>query len=223
MTSPPDHPRSRGVYTISIPLLPHERGSSPLARGLLHDLADPHQVLGIIPARAGFTRPLSRPAPASTDHPRSRGVYKLKELSPILGPGSSPLARGLLALRHLVFRGLRIIPARAGFTPDRSGPPDGLRDHPRSRGVYANCVHAAALLVGSSPLARGLRSHPGSWALAQRIIPARAGFTLISLWAHGAPPDHPRSRGVYSNPPPRKGNPMGSSPLARGLLCPMFR
>jgi len=55
---PPDHPRSRGVYHDS----PHRKsllhGSSPLARGLPWWLVVGGWWLGIIPARAGFTRRL---------------------------------------------------------------------------------------------------------------------------------------------------------------------
>ena len=32
----------------------------------------------------------------------------------------------------------------------------------------------------------------------RRIIPARAGFTVISVRVTATPADHPRSRGVYS-------------------------
>ena len=77
-----------------------------------------------------------------------------------------------------------------------------------------------ASAMGSSPLARGLRSR--LWVGVRRnwIIPARAGFTAQERLPRGDLPDHPRSRGVY-----RKGISFvllsaGSSPLARGLLRP---
>ena len=111
-----------------------ERGSSPLARGLL----EPRPVnLGgarIIPARAGFT-PASPASPA--DHPRSRGVYVVGWLPKLGTRGSSPLARGLLEPRPVDLGGARIIPARAGFTVERGMSVALLRDHPRSRGVYS--------------------------------------------------------------------------------------
>ena len=75
LTSGPDHPRSRGVYSGSPPTSTETRGSSPLARGLPGRRISPLRPPRIIPARAGFTRfplPPVRPAP---DHPRSRGVY----------------------------------------------------------------------------------------------------------------------------------------------------
>ena len=55
-----DHPRSRGVYSGRGPTSSSAVGSSPLARGLqgLDGLRGGRR--GIIPARAGFTRPCER-------------------------------------------------------------------------------------------------------------------------------------------------------------------
>ena len=50
--------------------------------------------------------------------------------------GSSPLARGLHTWRAGKQLSERIIPARAGFTPELRALVALLRDHPRSRGVY---------------------------------------------------------------------------------------
>ena len=54
-----DHPRSRGVYSAIFALIPAIAGSSPLARGLLGQSGGEAFNYGIIPARAGFTRPFS--------------------------------------------------------------------------------------------------------------------------------------------------------------------
>ena len=52
-----------------------------------------------------------------------------------------------------------------------------MRDHPRSRGVYTSgCIRCPAR-VGSSPLARGLRTGGRAPDTQAGIIPARAGFT----------------------------------------------
>ena len=51
----------------------------------------------------------------------------------------------------------------------------------------------------------------------RRIIPARAGFTVLPSTVWMVDPDHPRSRGVYSYFVSKKGPYEGSSPLARGL------
>ena len=52
---PRDHPRSRGVYTNTVPFTYRDGGSSPLARGLHAYDQVKEGDLGIIPARAGFT------------------------------------------------------------------------------------------------------------------------------------------------------------------------
>ena len=111
--------------------------------------------------------------------------------------GSSPLARGLLPGLVGDGHGIRIIPARAGFT-NREPRSILLRgDHPRSRGVYAFMAPFRSPTIGSSPLARGL---PVTESLAftdPRIIPARAGFTENVPLTFSVRGDHPRSRGVY--------------------------
>ena len=155
--TPMDHPRSRGVYRILGIPYSGTPGSSPLARGL------PMVVLllgvdrGIIPARAGFTRPRRRPRTCAWDHPRSRGVYRVRGRRPRAQPGSSPLARGLRSTRGGRCSRVRIIPARAGFTASRFVLCLCVWDHLRSRGVYP-----------------AVPRRPG---LPRRIIPARAGFT----------------------------------------------
>ena len=97
-----DHPRSRGVYCLTRSL------STPPC--------------WIIPARAGFTRRASARSPAAPDHPRSRGVYLLDRVRYGAEPGSSPLARGLQLIGTASADPHRIIPARAGFTPDDEEP-----------------------------------------------------------------------------------------------------
>ena len=131
-----DHPRSRGVYK-SYTIDPNGTvGSSPLARGLPYGVMVPPASAGIIPARAGFTGTAHASTARRPDHPRSRGVYISLPPSPMRMAGSSPLARGLLVLVAVLGRPLRIIPARAGFTPARPARWRACWDHPRSRGVY---------------------------------------------------------------------------------------
>ena len=132
-----DHPRSRGVYTRSPSGCSHERR--------------------IIPARAGFTTRSATRSLTVWDHPRSRGVYTLGIYSLTLSSGSSPLARGLPRIVLNVDRRRRIIPARAGFTTLATRSTGTLTDHPRSRGVYQPPRSAPPGILGSSPLARGLR------------------------------------------------------------------
>ena len=213
----PDHPRSRGVYSASISRSLACTGSSPLARGLLSGEPTVGEPTRIIPARAGFTPPRLGGRRSHPDHPRSRGVYVWPCRGPPAIRGSSPLARGLPAEIIWSSDRLRIIPARAGFTPRRPPWPTRPRDHPRSRGVYAEENALSASARGSSPLARGLLVGAGQVHVAPGIIPARAGFTPRPTRTPGRSSDHPRSRGVYSTGSPRPGAACGSSPLARGL------
>ena len=212
-----DHPRSRGVYTRAICCPARTLGSSPLARGLQPGHRVSYAALGIIPARAGFTPRSPARDGAGTDHPRSRGVYAAAVVPAAQEWGSSPLARGLLDDHAHVPDPARIIPARAGFTSSSGTGRTTTTDHPRSRGVYQFQHPFVFKSLGSSPLARGLRDQGGPDRHGTGIIPARAGFTGEGHGAHGVPPDHPRSRGVYGRSR-RTGRPTaGSSPLARGL------
>ena len=110
-----------------------------------------------------------------------------------------------------------IIPARAGFTPPAVARRRGPWDHPRSRGVYPFTYVCSGLILGSSPLARGLQDTFRFEGQSGRIIPARAGFTRGLLLGSRRQRDHPRSRGVYTGPPTPARQKQGSSPLARGL------
>ena len=172
-------------------------GSSPLARGLRDIRLLRGQTIGIIPARAGFTP--GRPPAARTpkDHPRSRGVYGGESWASWTRRGSSPLARGLHVGRARTPPAAGIIPARAGFTWDAASSGNHTGDHPRSRGVYVISGWDNYVTAGSSPLARGLPAAEMPAHTHRRIIPARAGFTVIASKALPMAWDHPRSRGVY--------------------------
>ena len=176
--------------------------------------------MGIIPARAGFTLAGSDPGDRPEDHPRSRGVYTAPRSRGGSGPGSSPLARGLLAAVLVLAVGVGIIPARAGFTVPAATSGRRAGDHPRSRGVYSSTPPTALSAAGSSPLARGLREGPPGEHQQRRIIPARAGFTRPRRGDGCGGQDHPRSRGVYYGAGRTYGFGAGSSPLARGLRGP---
>ena len=175
------------------------------------------KILGIIPARAGFTPVPSSGTQGNQDHPRSRGVYTSPTRSGTSSGGSSPLARGLLFCIGVFFSIVRIIPARAGFTRPHREARDARPDHPRSRGVYHPKRTFMRGEAGSSPLARGLLYHEQVVVDVVGIIPARAGFTSSSPTSWIPRQDHPRSRGVYGIAAAHTAGHTGSSPLARGL------
>ena len=193
------------------------RGSSPLARGLPVQYGTVFTTPGIIPARAGFTGPHRPGGGAPADHPRSRGVYRVKAARSRGGVGSSPLARGLPRGPPTPSPWARIIPARAGFTLPSPTEYLYLWDHPRSRGVYRISSIMHSTVSGSSPLARGLPGLDSPSRGEYRIIPARAGFTFPYTQPILTREDHPRSRGVYRDSYSHMHITPGSSPLARGL------
>ena len=176
-----DHPRSRGVYHCEDDGMTSIEGSSPLARGLRVSSKPAWGYGRIIPARAGFTNRNDGVLPSFWDHPRSRGVYGVKGKGRSGSVGSSPLARGLPVCRMVVTVRVRIIPARAGFTPTSTSSRRPSEDHPRSRGVYAASRDHIIDPGGSSPLARGLPPHSCDHGGGGGIIPARAGFTSRPL------------------------------------------
>ena len=195
-------------------------GSSPLARGLPPGRGVPGRSGGIIPARAGFTMTTTTVASWTTDHPRSRGVYRPKRPPRRPRCGSSPLARGLLAVLCGECTAHGIIPARAGFT--RLGAHPRLRgvDHPRSRGVYAAWAAVRVESGGSSPLARGLPLGHALHALRGGIIPARAGFTFhITFSERSLFGSSPLARGLHLLGA-RSGQAPGIIPARAGFTCP---
>ena len=113
----------------------------------------------------------------ASDHPRSRGVYVISDVVEYVNEGSSPLARGLRAMRSCEALDCGIIPARAGFTGGLADSEQLVQDHPRSRGVYEGTTIDEMRRIGSSPLARGLLVPVLGRMCTRRIIPARAGFT----------------------------------------------
>ena len=185
-------------------------GSSPLARGLPVDEVAGTGLAGIIPARAGFTSRRRPPSPRSEDHPRSRGVYGGGVARGRCVGGSSPLARGLLQTPRTSHPAGRIIPARAGFTHPCSARAVPSSDHPRSRGVYGRIVRGEDPLRGSSPLARGLPQRRRRRQCPDRIIPARAGFTLADRW-------YPNEPVVYQTPAAFTADPGPAPPGRRSV------
>ena len=129
-----DHPRMRGVYSLS---------------------SDSGVSSWIIPACAGFTASVPGSGRGRPDHPRMRGVYRAAPGPGARRPGSSPHARGLRGLGGDQGAGLGIIPACAGFTVQGARDPVTPRDHPRMRGVYGGDHVGLGELGGIIPACAG--------------------------------------------------------------------
>ena len=137
--------------------------------------------------------------------------------------GSSPLARGTRCLCAVGRAGLRLIPARAGNTPEIDLATNWHAAHPRSRGEHRTRSAPDSPIVGSSPLARGTLLSRITVPAGDRLIPARAGNTYAISSFSATSSAHPRSRGEHGMRMPRVSPSCGSSPLARGTLTPTTR
>ena len=211
-----DHPRERGEHAVEVTAMPEGAGSSLRARGALHGLLSGAADLRIIPASAGSTPGLPRPASPWPDHPRERGEHHRH--TPTWRPrdGSSPRARGALYLRCHGATDARIIPASAGSTWERRSRRCSRGDHPRERGEHDVHVFLTRKLNGSSPRARGAPRRSIAEVAGRRIIPASAGSTVQPRCRTRRCPDHPRERGEHACSLFICGAPSGSSPRARG-------
>ena len=133
-------------------------------------------------------------------------------------PGSSPHARGALAVQAGVRYLLGIIPACAGSTRQCRRCSAWRRDHPRMRGEHCSSCLALRVAPGSSPHARGAQ-HGIPFAVGNiGIIPACAGSTPRCCAASCRPGDHPRMRGEHAASSSCRNRSSGSSPHARGAL-----
>ena len=112
----PDHPRSRGEYSVMVSFLPQRGGSSPLSRGIRRSRGGRADVVRIIPALAGNTWTAWSTPIRPRDHPRSRGEYDSVPAMLSRREGSSPLSRGIRAVLAVCFEVAGIIPALAGNT-----------------------------------------------------------------------------------------------------------
>ena len=218
------HPRSRGEHSARAVSPLYLNGSSPLARGTHGSSSRSCGGSRFIPARAGNTEPRMLSAVLRAVHPRSRGEHPWRNAYRRAFTGSSPLARGTLFCDGMGLVAGRFIPARAGNTwaAGSAGWPRAV--HPRSRGEHSKHDSSAAILAGSSPLARGTPRCRAAPAPLKRFIPARAGNTASARGSFSRSPVHPRSRGEHTAFLRAGGSRSGSSPLARGtqsagLVC----
>ena len=110
----PVHPRLRGELCTEPKLLTIAFGSSPLARGTLHNRLSVFVYPRFIPACAGNSVFRDSRMEREPVHPRLRGELRSAPIVEIQTLGSSPLARG--TLRHMPAPDWkeRFIPACAG-------------------------------------------------------------------------------------------------------------
>ena len=150
-----------------------------------------------------------------------RGEHNWFDRVHIRGQGSSPHARGAHNLDIALPAQVGIIPACAGSTTRTTSRAWQGRDHPRMRGEHRVKKQGGKPEKGSSPHARGALQRENVVEKQLGIIPACAGSTMTLGTPMVGVGDHPRMRGEHTActaPSLTRG---GSSPHARGALCPL--
>ena len=217
-SSSPVHPRVRGERTEAEILSSLTSGSSPRARGTLHEARQHARDVRFIPACAGNARTRTSARCSSPVHPRVRGEGGLARVPARLPRGSSPRARGTRSLPRRGPLPRRFIPACAGNAPSSSSSSSSSSVHPRVRGERASDVLPVALARGSSPRARGTRPTRGDRLVLARFIPACAGNAAGGGTRARRSSVHPRVRGERAGSVADEAVKLGSSPRARGTL-----
>ena len=153
-----DHPRIRGEHRSPLAVTVQGVGSSPHTRGAREVSRHRLEILGIIPAYAGSTRPSTKHTTTSEDHPRIRGEHLVSSCVDTYPLGSSPHTRGAPVRDLLAPLKDGIIPAYAGSTYTLTDLWRLCRDHPRIRGEHHVVAVSVLPSIGSSPHTRGALS-----------------------------------------------------------------
>ena len=130
--------------------------------------------------------------------------------------GSSPRLRGTLDLCLYRFVLERFIPASAGNTPWTVAPAWLMPVHPRVCGEHVFSPPESRKMFGSSPRLRGTLYGAAHACYDLRFIPASAGNTLLTAFAHCNRSVHPRVCGEHIPAAFRARCIAGSSPRLRG-------
>ena len=170
----------------------------------------------LIPARAGKTCSGWCRRRRSAAHPRACGENPGDRTESATLDGSSPRVRGKRGLQRRLRGFAGLIPARAGKTTcsTRGSPPTTA--HPRACGENEVSVRRCASGEGSSPRVRGKPELLADSRVETRLIPARAGKTIIIFGTPENIAAHPRACGENRPRPCRMFSCEGSSPRVRG-------
>ena len=191
-------------------------GSSPRVRGkrvCRSPLEEPYR---IIPARAGQTRAWPYCPAKPSDHPSACGANEASDLAEAASDGSSPRVRGKPGGTCSPCQFPRIIPARAGQTHAPYQDCRAHPDHPRACGANHGGQSVYTADTGSSPRVRGKLLRGDGRLAVLRIIPARAGQTILYHYSSSLVPDHPRACGANLPRAELTVGLSGSSPRVRG-------
>ena len=176
-------------------------------------------MLGLIPARAGKTKSKANRHAHHPAHPRACGENIISMQAFRQRAGSSPRVRGKHPLRGAAVEIMRLIPARAGKTLTEPGPNGVPAAHPRACGENVALSSQWPGRGGSSPRVRGKHVNAFQWWWWWRLIPARAGKTVLMTWFAQTPGAHPRACGENRYARQYTLANGGSSPRVRGKLA----
>ena len=169
------HPRGRGEQFPSLYPQHSTRGSSPQARGTVDQQMTGLGDARFIPAGAGNSRQRQRYRWRSAVHPRGRGEQVPPDAALKTSVGSSPRARGTAGRSGQGRHRQRFIPAGAGNRQQLRQQAQRTPVHPRGRGEQAHISRLFAVIIGSSPRARGTVWQRLVSLRVFRFIPAGAG------------------------------------------------
>ena len=153
---------------------------------------------GSPPRMRGKRQPYVHCLSSSRDHPRGCGENSEVKRMNVFNLGSPPRMRGKLHTHPFIRRTSGITPADAGKTCATGLRGMPLRDHPRGCGENADDFAACADQKGSPPRMRGKRFERYSGSQAERITPADAGKTCLTVTRAIGIWDHPRGCGENS-------------------------
>ena len=194
------HPRAGGENEAGSGFSSMTSGSSPRGRGKPLQFELVAGVGRLIPARAGKT---------------TETVIKM-----VGDFGSSPRGRGKRRYGRTGQRADGLIPARAGKTFDCELSGIDSRAHPRAGGENGERDQVEHGGTGSSPRGRGKPPNVRRWAYGVRLIPARAGKTMMSMTEVVMDEAHPRAGGENALSDAPSLIECGSSPRGRGKHQP---
>ena len=195
-------------------------GSSPRVRGTARAPEIETKQPRFIPACAGNRNDISPTSATPPVHPRVCGEQTARRLSASSPAGSSPRVRGTGRDRRHAHQPVRFIPACAGNSGQRPGPPSSPSVHPRVCGEQMLAHVRPFGNFGSSPRVRGTARSPDRAGCARRFIPACAGNRGAGHrpWSGGAV--HPRVCGEQEPSVAVAMSMTGSSPRVRGTGPP---
>ena len=155
------------------------KGSPPRGRGKDSIRNESAPLVGITPAWAGKSAPLSVGLYLVGDHPRVGGEKSKVPAGQVLPQGSPPRGRGKVLHRRKQKQRNRITPAWAGKSHSAVLRRTSKEDHPRVGGEKNAGFNKDDIAAGSPPRGRGKVTLPSCAVPRKRITPAWAGKRTI--------------------------------------------